>query len=108
MKKQQETQKIQKKYGVSLTSGCLPTLIQLPVFYGLYRVIQNIPAYVGDMKGKYDAIVTSMQGVAIDKIDASKLQAIGLDSSANYYDIINAVVTDKEGQVLQQLLLQSR
>lgn len=56
MKKQQETQKIQKKYGVSLTSGCLPTLIQLPVFYGLYRVIQNIPAYVEDMKGKYDAI----------------------------------------------------
>ena len=99
MKKQQETQKIQKKYGVSLTSGCLPTLIQLPVFYGLYRVIQNIPAYVGDMKGKYDAIVTSMQDVAIDKIDASKLQAIGLDSSANYYDIINAVATDKEGQV---------
>ena len=46
MKKQQETQKIQKKYGVSLTSGCLPTLIQLPVFYGLYRVIQNIPATV--------------------------------------------------------------
>ena len=44
MKKQQETQKIQKKYGVSLTSGCLPTLIQLPVFYGLYCVIQNIPA----------------------------------------------------------------
>lgn len=57
MKKQQETQKIQKKYGVSLTSGCLPTLIQLPVFYGLYRVIQNIPAYVGDMKGKYSNIV---------------------------------------------------
>ena len=99
MKKQQETQKIQKKYGVSLTSGCLPTLIQLPVFYGLYRVIQNIPAYVGDMKGKYDAIVTSMQSVAIDKIDASKLQAIGLDSGAKYYDIINAVATDKEGQV---------
>lgn len=57
MKKQQETQKIQKKYGVSLTSGCLPTLIQLPVFYGLYRVIQNIPAYVGDMKDKYSNIV---------------------------------------------------
>ena len=92
-------QKIQKKYGVSLTSGCLPTLIQLPVFYGLYRVIQNIPAYVEDMKGKYDAIVTSMQSVAIDKIDASKLQAIGLDSGAKYYDIINAVATDKEGQV---------
>ncbi len=99
MKKQQETQKIQKKYGVSLTSGCLPSLIQLPVFYGLYRVIQNIPAYVGDMKDKYDFIVTSMKNVAIDKIDVSKLQNIGLDASAKYYDIINAVASDKEGQV---------
>lgn len=99
MKKQQETQKIQKKYGVSLTSGCLPSLIQLPVFYGLCRVIQNIPAYVGDMKDKYDFIVTSMKNVAIDKIDVSKLQNIGLDASAKYYDIINAVASDKEGQV---------
>lgn len=99
MKKQQETQKIQKKYGVSLTSGCLPTLIQLPVFYGLYRVIQNIPAYVGDMKDKYQYIVESMQKVAIDKIDASKLSSIKLDSSANYYDIINAVASDSDGRV---------
>ena len=57
MKKNQETQKIQKKYGVSLTSGCLPTLIQLPVFYGLYRVIQNIPAYVPSMTKTYGKIV---------------------------------------------------
>lgn len=99
MKKQQETQKIQKKYGVSLTSGCLPTLIQLPVFYGLYRVIQNIPAYVGDMKDKYQYIVESMQKVAINKIDASKLSSIKLDSSANYYDIINAVASDSDGRV---------
>ena len=99
MKKQQETQKIQKKYGVSLTSGCLPTLIQLPVFYGLYRVIQNIPAYVSDMTGKYEAIVENMKNVAIDKIDASKLQALGLDSSAKYYDIINAVATDNDNKV---------
>lgn len=99
MKKQQETQKIQKKYGVSLTSGCLPTLIQLPVFYGLYRVIQNIPAYVSDMTGKYEAIVENMKNVAIDKIDASKLQALELDSSAKYYDIINAVATDNDNKV---------
>ena len=60
MKKQQETQKIQKKYGVSLTSGCLPTLIQLPVFYGLYRVIQNIPAYIESIKDMYAPIAQAV------------------------------------------------
>lgn len=57
MKQQQETQKIQKKYGVSMASGCLTSLIQLPIFYGLYRVIQNIPAYVPSMTKTYGKIV---------------------------------------------------
>lgn len=96
MKKQQETQKIQKKYGVSLTSGCLPSLIQLPVFYGLYRVIQNIPAYVGDMKDKYVYIVESMKSATFD---TSKLQALGLENKASYIDVINAIATDSEGKV---------
>lgn len=96
MKKQQETQKIQKKYGVSLTSGCLPSLIQLPVFYGLYRVIQNIPAYVGDMKDKYAYIVESMKSATFD---TSKLQALGLENKASYIDVINAIATDSEGKV---------
>lgn len=96
MKKQQETQKIQKKYGVSLTSGCLPSLIQLPVFYGLYRVIQNIPAYVGDMKDKYVYIVESMKSATFD---TSKLQALGLENKASYIDVINAIATDGEGKV---------
>lgn len=96
MKKQQETQKIQKKYGVSLTSGCLPSLIQIPVFYGLYRVIQNIPAYVGDMKDKYVYIVESMKSATFD---TSKLQALGLENKASYIDVINAIATDGEGKV---------
>ena len=57
VKQQQETQKIQKKYGVSMASGCLTSLIQLPIFYGLYRVIQNIPAYVPSMTKTYGKIV---------------------------------------------------
>ena len=52
-----EIQKIQKKYGVSMASGCLTSLIQLPIFYGLYRVIQNIPAYVPSMTKTYGKIV---------------------------------------------------
>ena len=53
MAQQRETQEIQKKYGVSMTSGCLTSLIQFPIFIALYRVIQNIPAYVPKIKELY-------------------------------------------------------
>lgn len=53
VKQQQELQAVYDKYGTSMTSGCLPTLIQLPIIYALYRVIQNIPAYVGKIKDMY-------------------------------------------------------
>lgn len=96
IKKNQETQRIQKKYGVSMTGGCLPALLQLPVFYGLYRVIQNIPAYVGDMKTKYEYIVESIMNASID---TTKLEALGLDSNAGYLDVINAIATDADGNV---------
>ncbi len=51
-----EIRAIQDKYGVSLTSGCLTSLIQLPIFFSLYSVIQNIPAYVGKIKDLYEPI----------------------------------------------------
>lgn len=60
VKQQQELQAVYDKYGTSMTSGCLPTLIQLPIIYALYRVIQNIPAYVGKIKDMYMPIA---QGV---------------------------------------------
>lgn len=96
IKKNEETMRIQKKYGVSLTSGCLPSLIQLPIFYGLYSVIQNIPAYVGDMKEKYVYIVNAMKGATIDP---SKLEALGLQKGASYIDVINSIATDADGKV---------
>ena len=36
MKRQQETMKIYNKAGVSPLSGCIPALLQLPVFYALF------------------------------------------------------------------------
>lgn len=96
LKKNEETQKIQKKYGVSMTAGCLPALLQLPVFYGLYRVIQNIPAYVSDMKDKYQVIVDALKTASFN---SEGLKALNLDSSASYIDVINAVATDSDGSV---------
>lgn len=37
MKKQQETMKLYSKTGVSPLSGCIPALLQIPVFYALFR-----------------------------------------------------------------------
>ncbi len=37
MKKQQETMKLYSKTGVSPLSGCIPALLQIPIFYALFR-----------------------------------------------------------------------
>lgn len=75
VKQQQELQAVYDKYGTSMTSGCLPTLIQLPIIYALYRVIQNIPAYVGKIKDMYMPIA---QGV-IDSQGEGKVQQFLID-----------------------------
>ncbi len=36
-----ETQRLYKNHGVSPLGGCLPMLIQMPVFFGLYGVLRN-------------------------------------------------------------------
>ena len=37
-----EIQAVYEKYGTSMTGGCLPLLIQMPILLALYRVIYNI------------------------------------------------------------------
>ncbi len=64
MKQQQEMQDLYDKYGTSMTGGCLGTLIQLPIIYALYRVIQKIPAYVGHVYEMYQPIA---QGILNEK-----------------------------------------
>lgn len=83
MKQQREIQAIYDKYGTSMTNGCLPMLIQLPVIYALYRVIQNVPAYVGSIKSLYAPIaegIMSAEGDHIgqfftDFVDENKISA---------------------------------
>lgn len=60
MMQQQEMREVYDKYGTSMTSGCLTSLIQLPIIYALYRVIQNVPAYVGKVYNMYEPIAESV------------------------------------------------
>lgn len=56
-KMQEEMNLIYEKYGTSPTSGCLGSVIQLPIFFALWPVVQNIPAYVGGLKEAYMPLV---------------------------------------------------
>ncbi len=42
MKKQQETMDIYRKAGVNPLAGCLPALLQIPIFYALFRFFPNV------------------------------------------------------------------
>ncbi len=53
----EETQALYARYGISPTGTCLPLLLQMPVFFALYRVIYNVPAYVSSVKSAFDGIV---------------------------------------------------
>lgn len=61
MKMQEESRAVYEKYGTSPTGGCLQLLIQLPILYALFRVINNVPAYVDGIKTVFMNIVTPLQ-----------------------------------------------
>ena len=94
---QRETKQIQDKYGVSLTSGCLTSLIQFPIFIALYTVIQNIPAYVDRVKELYIPIADKIYGNpdAIAKLSDFKNQYAATKvvelNEANYNTIIDVL-----------------
>lgn len=65
-----ETQAVYQKYGVSPASGCLPLLITFPILFALYRVIYNIPAYVGQVYDIYAGLADSLHdaGVTVEQL----------------------------------------
>ena len=56
LKMQEETQLVYEKYGTSPMGGCGSMLIQFPILLGLWKVIQNIPAYVGGIYAEYQPL----------------------------------------------------
>lgn len=60
MAMQQETQAVYAKYGVSPSGSCVQLIIQMPILFALYRVIDNIPAYVGKVKEAFNPVVDAL------------------------------------------------
>ena len=57
---QQETRAVYSKYGTSMTGGCLPLLVQMPILFGLYQVIYRIPAYVTSVRVVFENVAQSL------------------------------------------------
>lgn len=55
-----ETKAIYAKYGVSPTGNCLQLIIQMPILFALYRVINNMPAYVDKIKEAFFPLVDNL------------------------------------------------
>lgn len=55
-----ETKAVYAKYGVSPSGSCIQLLIQMPILLALYRVIYNMPAYVGKIKDAFFPLVDNL------------------------------------------------
>lgn len=55
-----ETRAVYEKYGVSMSGSCLQLLIQMPILFALFRVIENIPAYITGVKNVFMPLVDKL------------------------------------------------
>lgn len=80
----EETQALYARYGISPTGSCLPLLLQMPVFFALYRVIYNVPAYVSSVKDAFSGIVDGIVSTpGFQKLMEQFLEKMNLTSQIN-------------------------
>ena len=94
-KMQEETQLVYQKYGTSPTGGCVSSLIQLPLLFALWPVVQNIPAYVGKVKEAYMPLVDKIMATngfqaIMEEIGTKK--PINISASSYDYTASNTIV----------------
>lgn len=88
-----EIQAVYEKYGTSMTGGCLPLLIQMPILFALYRVIYNIPAYVPSVRVYFDNVVNPLMGQAgyVEKLQGiTNIATAAAVKSIETFDFSNA------------------
>lgn len=98
LKQQEEMNMVYEKYGTSMTGGCLPMLIQMPILFALYPVIRDIPTYVKGVKNVYLPVTNAIMATdGFQKIMETIGSASPVAMSAKSYDysqvdtIVNAL-----------------
>ncbi len=88
----EETQAIYKKYGVSPSGSCVQLIIQMPILFALYRVIYNVPAYVGSVKNAFIPFVNEF---------ITKANALTFISSTDNFAVANQFTKQFEDEAFK-------
>lgn len=75
-KLQQEMMKVYKENNISMSGGCLPLLIQMPILFALYNVIRKPLTYIKGIDLYAEPVIESVKGV-MAKMQESFPQVIG-------------------------------
>lgn len=87
----EETQAVYEKYGVSMMGSCGQMLIQMPLFFALYRVFMNVPAYIVSVKNAFLPLVDEI--MATDGF-ADKMTALVTDLRIATSPVVDFTVED--------------
>lgn len=98
---QNETTAVYDKYGVSPTGSCIQLAIQMPILFALYRVFNNIPAYIQSVKNiftdKLVGEIMATDGYA-NKLqtvwDAAKIRTVQVDFTTTDHTAMSNYIVD--------------
>ncbi|HSX18715.1 MAG TPA: YidC/Oxa1 family membrane protein insertase [Candidatus Saccharimonadales bacterium] len=92
LKHQEEVNKLYKEHGVNPLAGCLPLLLQLPVFFALYNVLRRIVDFQNaNFINSINARLYSSQ-LHLDKIPDTSFLGLNIASKPNQWHEIGLVI----------------
>lgn len=111
-KLQQETMEFYKKNNVNPLAGCLPLILQLPVFFALFQTLRNPSEIITDVVGSFNfsgvlngiktGLMGLMSGVDFNQINLDKLTGaanpnynflwMNLNTRDNFYILVILMV----------------
>lgn len=100
-KQQDEMNMVYEKYGVRMSSGCLPSFVQILILFGLYPVVQNIPEYVTKVRNVYMPLADQIQSTKnyqaiMEKVCESGVSNMGSVDFSNTKDLVSVLYKFQE------------
>jgi YidC/Oxa1 family membrane protein insertase len=83
----EEMMKLYQEHKVNPLGGCLPLLIQMPVFFALFQVLRNAYQYVPEGSQLYSAFCGSQSRDACKMEGANHLEFLGMDLAQSARDV---------------------
>ena len=105
-KMQAETKAVYEKYGVSQWGSCIQLIIQMPILFALYRVFQQIPLYISQIKDLFlnilglngNAGISSIEGYA-DTLNEIYGKGVDWSNTNTAVTTLNTFTTDQWNQL---------